>query len=391
MRSQVFLSYRHENPEHARAVRRLGELLRQAGLPVALDQFLLEEMPGGPNEGWPKWCEDCANESASVVVIASEGWFAAYEKPPPPGIGLGAAVEARLFQQYLYDEAGNNPRIRLAFLHDVPPDQVPMRLRAWHRFRPFVATAELDQLVRWIAQCLGLTGIEAPTVRWTEPIEYVPDLADRAKLEWPAMVDLLAGRSRERILLYEGGSGLGKSHLLRQAAAYGRQLDIPVAQVDFKSSGQDVESVLGQLDLELGEWLPHFRRAGGCKTHLLRRDLRALRHPVLIIFDAFEQAADNRTVADWLGQQLLAEVETALGLAVVVAGQRVPGLAGAQWRDLARHIRLQPITEIEQWIPWLERRFPGFDHGSHLPTILMLTDGNPANVSTFCETIVAKG
>jgi len=35
MRNQVFISYRQESPEHAREVRRLGELLRQAGLPVA--------------------------------------------------------------------------------------------------------------------------------------------------------------------------------------------------------------------------------------------------------------------------------------------------------------------------------------------------------------------
>src|SRR3954471_21653512 len=63
MRNQVFISYRHESPEHSRKVRGLGEMLRQAGLPVMLDQFYLEEHPGGPDDGWPKWSEDCANES----------------------------------------------------------------------------------------------------------------------------------------------------------------------------------------------------------------------------------------------------------------------------------------------------------------------------------------
>jgi ferric-dicitrate binding protein FerR (iron transport regulator) len=77
---QVFISYRQESPEHSRAVRRLGELLRQSGLPVMLDQIFLDEHPGGPNEGWPKWCEDCANESASVLIVASQGWFDAYDK-----------------------------------------------------------------------------------------------------------------------------------------------------------------------------------------------------------------------------------------------------------------------------------------------------------------------
>ena len=40
--NHVFLSYRHENHDHAKAVRNLGEKLRVAGLPVELDQFYLE-------------------------------------------------------------------------------------------------------------------------------------------------------------------------------------------------------------------------------------------------------------------------------------------------------------------------------------------------------------
>ena len=113
MLNQVFISYRHENPEHARAVRRLGELLRQSEIQVALDQFLLDEYLGGPDEGWPKWCEDCANDSACVLIIASEGWFAAYEKDEnaPKGTGLGAATEADLFfRQALWDEKGHKWR-----------------------------------------------------------------------------------------------------------------------------------------------------------------------------------------------------------------------------------------------------------------------------------------
>jgi hypothetical protein len=164
MRNQVFISYRQESPEHTREVRRLGELLRRAGLPVALDQFLVEEKPGGPDEGWPKWCEDCANESDCVLVIGSVGWFAAYDGTAPAGIGCGAASEAALFRQYLYDASSNNPRIRLAFLHELDLDRVPERLRAWHQFRPFATDGELNQLVRWAAQCLGLQGIELPTI-----------------------------------------------------------------------------------------------------------------------------------------------------------------------------------------------------------------------------------
>src|ERR1700722_16269995 len=103
MLNHVFISYRNESPEHARAVHRLGEVLREAGIPVMLDQFFLEENPGGPNFGWPKWCEDNASYSKCVVIVASEGWFGAYEKRSQPDVGFGAAAEADYFRQQLWD------------------------------------------------------------------------------------------------------------------------------------------------------------------------------------------------------------------------------------------------------------------------------------------------
>lgn len=394
MLNQVFLSYRHESPEHARAVGRLGELLRQAGIPVQLDQFYLDENPGGPNEGWPKWCQDSANQSACVLVIASAGWFAAYEGTGEPGLGCGAAAEAFLFRQFLYDEKGVNARLRLALLNDLPAAcRVPEGLRAWHQFHPFADNAQLDQLVAWIAQRLGLGDIQSPTVRWPEPDdEFKPDLADRVENEWQAIKNVLSGRSRERILLFEAGTGLGKSALLRQAVAYARSRRIAVAQVDLKGT-PDLAAILGQLDLDLGSRLPNFNREGASKTHLFRKDLRALRQPVLLIFDSYDQpVADNKTITDWLSLQILNEVETALAVAVIVAGQRAPDYANAGWRALARRLPLAPITAVEHWEPWIERRYPDFRaKGAHLPTVLMVARGNPAVVSASCDAIVRSG
>jgi SEFIR domain-containing protein len=388
MLKQVFLSYRHESLEHARAVLRLGQLLRQAKIPVAMDQFYLDDNPEGPNEGWPKWCEDCANGSACVLIIASEGWFAAYNRTAEPG-GLGAATEADLFRQVFWDERGHNERVRLAFLHEVAANKVPVRLRAWHSFRPFESDAALDRLIRWLADCLQLRNIESPIVRWPGPLlDFQPDIVDR-HIESLAIGDMLAGRSRERILLLEGASGLGKSVLVHHASTYAKKLGIPAVRVNFKGGLWDVPDILGQLDLELGgEFLPKFSREGANKTNLLRRDLRALRQPVLIVFDSYEYAAENKTVSDWLSKELLNEVETSLGLAVIVAGQRVPDPARAFWRELARLLQLGPITELAHWEPWIERRYPSFRHkGVDLPTVLMIARGNPAVIATICEAI----
>ncbi len=48
-----------------------------------------------------------------MVIIASEGWFTAYQDPTSVPGGYGAASEARLFRQDLYNQKGNNERIRL--------------------------------------------------------------------------------------------------------------------------------------------------------------------------------------------------------------------------------------------------------------------------------------
>ncbi len=95
---------------------------------MALDQLLVEERPDGPDQDEPKWCEDCA--CACVLVIASAGWFAAYEGAGPRGSGRGSAAEARLLRQCLYDDPGRNAFICLVFLDDMDQERVPAGLRA---------------------------------------------------------------------------------------------------------------------------------------------------------------------------------------------------------------------------------------------------------------------
>jgi hypothetical protein len=230
---------------------------------------------------------------------------------------------------------------------------------------------------------------ETPTsVQWPAPMLFQPDLANRVKEEWPAIVELLGGRSRERILLYEGISGFGKSVIIRQAAVYARKLGISVVHVDFKGGGVDLKTVMGHFFLELSKHLPNFSRNGANKTHLLRKDLRGLRQPVLIIFDSYEDCVENKIIVDWLNQQFLMEVETALALVVIIAGQKVPDCTRAAWRDLARRLPLKPINDIKHWEPWIEQHFPEFrNKGAHLPTVVMVAQGNPALISIACEVI----
>lgn len=390
MLKQVFISYRHESPEHSRAVRRLGESLRQAGIPVLLDQFYLEEYPGGPRDGWPKWCEDCATKAECVLIVASEGWFAAYNKEGIAGIGLGAATEADLFRQEIYNNQGRNERIRLTFFNEMSNESVPVRLQAWHQFRLFEPSSS-DQMIHWISSQLGIQA-ERSVIKWPEITQFQPDIANRNKEEWPAVVDTLSGKRGQRILLFEGGSGVGKSALARQVKTYGKQLGLLVVHVDFKSGIlKTTEDILGLIDLELGEHLPMFSREHPKTLASLRKDLRALRRPVLMIFDSYEDVADNKTIADWLNVYLLGDIESAPGTAVIIAGQKVPDRTHANWRDLAQYFLLSPITEPEHWSEWVSRRYPDFHQKGDLNTLVKASRGQPSLMVTLCETIAKAG
>src|SRR5262245_58208200 len=99
----AFISYRREGDRHQNAVLRLATALRDAGIEVTLDAFAQAEVfhGGGPDAGWPQWCEQQATTHRRVLVAASDGWFAAWSGTHPPGAGLGCAHEARTLQTRL--------------------------------------------------------------------------------------------------------------------------------------------------------------------------------------------------------------------------------------------------------------------------------------------------
>ena len=182
--NHVFLSYRHESDEHVKAVRNLGEKLKVAGLPVELDQFYIEDYPGGPDEGWRKWCEDRAEKSACVLIVCSKGWFDCYRKEGTPGQGLGAALEAAVFSGEIYDEKGRNARVRLVNLDNFNEAGIPQRLKDWLIFCPFSGVAEFDQMTKWIRQRLAMPGSSGSPPRVVFLAECAFDMQqERKKLQ----------------------------------------------------------------------------------------------------------------------------------------------------------------------------------------------------------------
>jgi hypothetical protein len=51
---RVFISYSHDSDEHKAKVRAFAKRLRGDAIDLVLDE---DKEPGGPDEGWPAWCE----------------------------------------------------------------------------------------------------------------------------------------------------------------------------------------------------------------------------------------------------------------------------------------------------------------------------------------------
>lgn len=152
----VFLSYRHESENHQALVRRLAESLRSDKVPVSFDGFLEESEPGGPAEGWPRWSENLAETSSCVLVVCSLGWFDSYRRKRETSGGKGAALEASVISQLIYDDKGINDRMRLVVLDDFDKSQIPAALRSWRIFQPFRNPDDLVQLSKWVRQRLSM-------------------------------------------------------------------------------------------------------------------------------------------------------------------------------------------------------------------------------------------
>lgn len=387
---KVLISYRHESQAHADQVRALAERLRTRlaplGIEIVLDQFLLVEKPGGPSEGWPKWCSKQVKESARVVMIVSPGWADCFNDQEPPDAGAGVACEAHVIWQELYDAHWKSDKFRVCVLKKAHASAVPTDIKGFHSF---FSPQDDDSLCAWlqgqpVAPRLDLT---KEKVHWPPPVAgFEHGLANRSEKEWPAVIALMSGASPDRrILLFEGPSNCGKSELVRQCAAYAKQASVTVAKLDFKGALKSAEDVLGALSVELAGLLPEFAGPGGPKLHVLRRELRELRRPVLLILDTYERARSLSDLADWVEHQLLAEVNTAPTLLAILSGQQMPDVDQVPWREHAQPFKIGPIKERHHWEAWIARKFPTLVR--HTETLVMLTGGVPGNMAANLKTL----
>ena len=209
--SEVFLSYRQTDDAQRERVRAFGERLRDAGITVILDQFLLEEHPGGPNDGWDKWSSDRALSTEYILIIATRDWFKCFDKKQKPGTGLGAACEADDLRQRIYEAGGVNEKIRIVLFDEADARHISAKLRRYHRFH---AQHDFAEIVRWVG---GRLIIDTPRTSISHNLPSLQPFFGREE-ELKKIADALDPESRTWGALIDGPGGMGKTSLAVRAA-----------------------------------------------------------------------------------------------------------------------------------------------------------------------------
>ncbi len=248
-------------------------------------------------------------------------------------------------------------------------------------------------------------------------------LADYER-ERQAFDALLSPDCRERILLFCGESGGGKTPLL--AACLERMpTTIPCIPIQLRGSAVGVAEIFYRAGRRL-DWkrLPHFtgrvaalegvpqvqvdgnwlrginnsinvalraenpadqKQRRAALTDAWFQDLSAFDHPVLVALDTYEQAPAD--VADWIGGPFLARVEHTPSLRVLLAGQTVPALPNIEWGHCCVDHELLGVPEAKYWLPVVEamqRYIPSTDW---LAGVCYALDGNPAKIIQAIESL----
>lgn len=102
---EVFISYSHDNLEHAKRVLGLSNKLRAEGIDCVLDQY--EE---SPPEGWPRWMDKKIRDASYVLMICTEAYYKRVMGEEEPGKGLGVRWEGNLIYTHIYNSEAESKK-----------------------------------------------------------------------------------------------------------------------------------------------------------------------------------------------------------------------------------------------------------------------------------------
>jgi hypothetical protein len=282
--------------------------------------------------------QDLYGSKADLVVMCVSG---AYGDKPWTRTEH-RAVRARLMQATRADRHRIFPvrvgdgEVEGVLLNEIVPD-----------FRHKTPTEAAELIVARLNLLHAYTGDVAPTVaRWPSDVPILQwPMADHGEVRG-AFARLICEASPERVLLVQGASETGKSHMSNQMIRNAMQLsEVVSGRFDFKgttSMGVEIEAFSQPLGIE-----PPAGRTVNERLAKIFKELRPRAQPTLLVFDTYEAAGEAK---DWIENVLLPHTVTALWLRVVIVGQSVPKRVGSTWESVAAGPITLQLPSPEDWL-----------------------------------------
>jgi hypothetical protein len=347
----VFISYKHESPEHKGRVLAFADALRSAGdaygVSVLLDQYFTQKNLGGPDEGWEIWSENQAAKADFILVVASPKYHSGYNLQHAVSTAPGIIPEIFIIRKRIRADGYQPNTVRPVALVPADVPFVPDAISHLQRF----GAGDAAIVLAWIT---GSSAAGAQARAWLPAPPTIDDwrVADCDDIR-TVFAKLLIPAAAKRILLIKGESGLGKSRLTAELAAFPSKITGvgPLAALLDLKSGVDIHFLLEAFarKLRLREvYLSAKDLAPLDRLSALFDALEQRAQPAVLLFDTFESGG---TFAQWVEQNVLPTAAVVQWLRVVVAGKEVPDATRAEaaaWRDVAeRHI----LKKLE-WTDW---------------------------------------
>ncbi|MCJ8268794.1 MAG: toll/interleukin-1 receptor domain-containing protein, partial [Psychrosphaera sp.] len=112
-----FISYSHDNDQHAQNVLKLANDLRRTGFTVLIDQQI-----AAPSEGWPLWMNKGMKNADYVLVICTKTYLRRLMQEEDEGLGFGCRFEGKIIYNIIYNQASLNNKF-LPVLFDKADEQ----------------------------------------------------------------------------------------------------------------------------------------------------------------------------------------------------------------------------------------------------------------------------
>ena len=293
---------------------------------------------GGPSEGWLNWSYTQVAENERVIIIVTPSYSLVYENKADPGVGVGAAIEARRIFQQIADRKGINEKFRVVILNAGDEIGLPDQIKDYHRFLPNCRTDDLSNLITWLKCNKTPTPQDVPPLQPAVVPTYPANAAtvDRedfvnCNVVFNAFENMLTENSASRIMLIHGHGNQGKSTLLSILYRHSRSLlgIKSVARAEFKKGGLTPDEHVRAIARSLGVQEASVGNIDD-RVHSLLDVCR--NRPVIIFFDAYEQAEQHHQY--WVNLILEHAMDDSL-LRCVVAGRELPPARSQPWNKLA--------------------------------------------------------